>query len=236
MLLRLVDVSKRWGDAAVLDRINLELRAGTAVGVAGGNGAGKTTLLRIAAGVITPDQGMTCFRGVNIEKNLAAYQQKIGFLSAGDRGLYARLTVRQNLDFWGGLARLRRRHRQRRTREVLREFEIDELTDRRVDRLSMGQRQRVRLAMTFLHEPTIVFLDEPTTSLDEAGVAVLDAALARLIDAGGCVLWVAPEEAYETRITKWWLLENEELRRPDSSPTNLQPLDIMEQAPPAAAR
>lgn len=205
VLVALEGVRKSWGDHGVLDGVDLEIPAGAVVGVAGGNGAGKTTLLRIATGIILPDEGTTRFRGVDIEQDRPSYRQAIGFLSAGDRGLYARLTVRQNLDFWGGLAGLLRRKRRRRIGDVLSEFEIVEFADRRVDRLSMGQRQRVRLAMTFLHEPTIVFLDEPKTSLDEAGISLLNAAVARLVDQGGAVLWVSPE-AEESFVGRSWVL------------------------------
>jgi len=209
-LLRLERVSKRWNQSVVLDEVDLEVRAGAVVGVAGGNGAGKTTLLRIACGLIIPDGGTTCFAGKDIETAGAAYKRAVGLLSAGDRGLYARLTVSQNLDFWGGLAGLARRHRRARIEDVLSEFEISDLADRRVDRLSMGQRQRVRLAMTFLHDPKTIFLDEPRTSLDEAGISVLAAALERLIGRGGAALWVSPE-ADEPLVTEPWLLKDGKL-------------------------
>ena len=98
---------------------------------------------------------------------------------------------------------------------MLSEFEIvDDLADRRVDRLSMGQRQRVRLGMTFLHEPTIVFLDEPQTSLDKAGVALLNAALARLVDRGGAVVLASPEPSLPFA-GQSWILQTGELHAAD---------------------
>jgi ABC-2 type transport system ATP-binding protein len=207
VLLSLEGVAKNWGGQTVLDEVDLDIRAGAITGVAGGNGAGKTTLLRIASGMIIADRGTTRFRGADVTRHRASYQRAIGLLSAGDRGLYARLTVRQNLDVWGGMAGLSRDRRRERIAEVLAEFEIVELADRRVDRLSMGQRQRVRLAMTFLPEPVIVFLDEPRTSLDEAGVSVLADALGGLIGRGGAALWVSPE-ADEPVVTDHWLLRD----------------------------
>ena len=106
--LRLEGVTKRWG--AFLDNIDLDdWAAGTVTGVAGDNGTGKTTLLRIACGMVIPERGSVRFRGIDIERERASYQRAIGLLSAGDRGLYARLTVRQNLAFWSGLAGLSRR-------------------------------------------------------------------------------------------------------------------------------
>jgi ABC-2 type transport system ATP-binding protein len=211
-VLRLAEVSKAWAGTPVLDRVDLELRAGAVVGVTGSNGAGKTTLLRIASGIIMPDSGEVLFRGEDIERRRQRFQSHIGVLSAGDRGLYARLTVQQNLDFWGGLAGFSKAQRQRRGTEVIGLFELTELAERRVDRLSMGQRQRVRLAMTFLHEPTLLFLDEPRTSLDDHGVALLARALDELLDAGGAALWVAPDER-EPLLTEHWVLEGASLRQ-----------------------
>jgi ABC-2 type transport system ATP-binding protein len=188
-----------------LDEIELEICPGTLTGITGDNGAGKTTLLRIACGIIVPDRGAVLYGGIDIELQQSAYHRAIGLLSAGDRSLYARLTVQQNLSFWAGLAGLRRRHRERRIGEVLAEFDLGELAQRRVERLSMGQRQRVRLAMTFLHEPRLVFLDEPRTSLDEMGVSLLAGALNRLASQGGAALSVTHEH-YEPLVTDLWRL------------------------------
>jgi ABC-2 type transport system ATP-binding protein len=210
-VLALHGACKSWGDRPVLDQVDLEVPAGEIVRIAGGNGAGKTTLLRIAAGVILPEAGTVLFHGEDIERDRPGYQRRIGYLSAGDRGLYARLTVRQNLEFWGGLAGLSRRRRRRRLEDILADFEIGELADRRVDRLSMGQRQRVRLAMTFLHEPSMIFLDEPTTSLDAAGIEQIDVVLARVLAGGGAVLVVSPEAA-DPALERTWVLEAAELR------------------------
>jgi ABC-2 type transport system ATP-binding protein len=208
-LVALEGVGKKWGDYVALAGVDLDIAAGTVVGIAGGNGTGKTTLLRIAAGLILPDAGTIRFRGVDIEKDQPAYREAIGFLSAGDRGLYARLTVKQNLDFWGGLSGHTRQVRDARIDEVLFDFEIEALADRRVDRLSMGQRQRVRLAMTFLHNPSVVFLDEPTTSLDEAGVSRLYLVLADLISEGGAAVIVSPELPPSVTWESWILKDGE---------------------------
>jgi ABC-2 type transport system ATP-binding protein len=221
MLLCLEGVTKRWGSTVVLDSVDLALQPGTVTSVSGDNGAGKTTLLRIATGIIVPDQGAVRFRGTDIEQRQLGYHREIALLSAGDRGLYARLTVTQNLAFWSGLAGLSRRQRDPRIREVLSDFALDELAQRRVDRLSMGQRQRVRLAATFLHEPLLVFLDEPRTSLDEAGVSLLAQALARLTDRGGAALWVS-HEPDESLAGESWRLHEGHLHRIRGQITELE--------------
>ena len=204
-LLRLDRVTKRWGSELVLDEVTVELHPGAITGVGGDNGVGKTTLLRCACGIMLPDQGTARFRGKDIARGRAAYQRVIGLLSAGDRGLYARLTVTQNLDFCAGLAGLSRRRRRERIGGVLAEFDLEALAERRVDRLSMGQRQRVRMACMFLHEPLLVFLDEPRTSLDDTGVGLLGEALKRLTARGGAALWVS-HEAVEPLVDERWVL------------------------------
>ena len=222
-LLRLDGVTKRWNTELVLDEVALELRAGIVTGVVGENGVGKTTLLRSAAGIIVPDAGTTRFRGVDIERDRTAFQRHIGLLSAGDRGLYARLTVNQNLDFCAGLAGFSRRDRRERIGAVVAEFDLGALAPRRVDRLSMGQRQRVRMACMFLHQPLLVFLDEPRTSLDEAGVALLGEALKRLTDRGGAALWVS-HETHEPLVDEPWLLRDARLHRLDPDPAAQAPV------------
>jgi heme ABC exporter ATP-binding subunit CcmA len=192
--LALQGVTKRWPGvpAPVLDGIDLDVPPGTAVRIGGANGAGKTTLLRIAAGLIRPEHGRVTLGELDVDGDRTAFQRNVGFLSAASAGLYARLTVRDHLRFWARLALMRRDDRRTACARVIDAFELGALADRRVDRLSMGQRQRVRLAGALLHDPSVVLLDEPANSLDAEGTAVLVAELARLVERGGAVLWAAP--------------------------------------------
>ena len=193
-LLVLRGIHKRWGDLQVLEGVDLDLRPGDLVALTGPNGAGKTTLLRIATGLILPDAGEVRLRGLDPERERRAFQRLLGYLPAGNGGLYARLTVRQNLEFWAGLALLPRERRARAVDELMSRFKLDELASRRVDRMSMGQRQRVRLATTFVHDPEVVLLDEPATSLDDEGTAIVVEVLAELAARGGAAIWCAPSK------------------------------------------
>jgi ABC-2 type transport system ATP-binding protein len=165
---------------------------GTVVWLGGRNGAGKTTLMRIAVGILIPNSGSISMRGLHPDRDRRAYHQRLGFLPAGDRGMYARLTVAQNIELACRLALVRRRDRTRLVDRGLARFELGELAKRRVDRLSMGQRQRVRLAMTFVHEPDVVLLDEPHTSLDDPALDLVEAAMFECTLRGGSVLWCSP--------------------------------------------
>ena len=183
---------KSWRGVRVLDGVNLAIDAGQRIWVGGRNGAGKTTLLRAAAGLIVPDEGEVRLEGLDPERDRRAFQKRLGFLSAGNSGLYARLTVRDNLEFWAGLAFVPRAERRPAMETVIDRFDLTELADFRVDRLSMGQRQRVRVAGSFLHNPSVVLLDEPETSLDDDGLAAIRKALEDHAAGGGSAIICSP--------------------------------------------
>ena len=193
--LALTDIVRRMGQKEVLTGASLSIPAGIIGWLGGPNGSGKTTLLRIAAGVLVPESGSVALAGLDPERERRAFHRRLGFLSAGDRGLYARLTVLQNLEFWASVVLVPPRRRQGLIESALKRFQLDDLARTRVDRQSMGQRQRVRLAMTFLHEPDLVLLDEPHTSLDQPALELLDVALDELAARGGAALWCSPAHA-----------------------------------------
>jgi ABC-2 type transport system ATP-binding protein len=196
-LLAVDEVSKWWPGRPepTLDGLDLELEAGDVVSVSGRNGAGKTTLLRIIGGLVAPDRGGVQVAGIALGTDRRSYQREIGLLTPGDRGLYARISVQRNLDLWARMALIEAAERDKAMRYCYARFELDELGDIRVDRLSMGQRQRVRLAMAFLHFPRLVLLDEPATSLDAPALELLRGAVDDLVSRGGACLAVAPEGA-----------------------------------------
>jgi ABC-2 type transport system ATP-binding protein len=214
--LHLIGLTKRWRSdlPLVLDQLELTLAPGTTTWVGGRNGVGKTTMLRVAAGLIYPDSGRAEVWGVTARENPTRYQQLVSFLPAGDRGLYARLTVRRQLEFWARIAMVPRARFRQAIDEAIETFDLQELAERRVDRMSMGQRQRLRIAMTFLPRPEIVLLDEPLTSLDEEGASLLQAAVADVLARDGAVLWCSPSgEHLDMKFDAHWGLEGGRLVR-----------------------
>ncbi len=198
-MLSLRDIVKRWKGmaAAVLDGVSLRLLEGDVVGVHGRNGTGKTTLLRVAAGLIAPDSGEVDLEGTSPEANRRDFQRRIGYVSAGNGALFARLTVEHHLAFCSRLALLDAETARRASARVAEDFALDELRGKRVDRLSSGQRQRLRLALGFLHDPAVVLLDEPATSLDQPARELLQDALDRLRARGAAAIVCSPSRSAE---------------------------------------
>jgi len=193
-VLELRAITKRWPslEHAVLDDVDLVLEPGTVTWMEGRNGIGKTTLMRIAAGLIHPDAGEVHLDGLHPAGDRRAYQMRSALLSAGTGGLYARLSVRWHLGWWARLAFIEPRRRSAIVDASLERFDLVALASRRVDRMSMGQRQRLRLAGTFLHDPKLILLDEPRNSLDAEGIAILTAAVDAATARGAAVLWCSP--------------------------------------------
>lgn len=215
--LRLRQVCRGWrkrrGRTVVLQGVDLDARAGTVSWIGGANGAGKTTLLRVAAGILTAEEGTVRFDGLEPERDRGAYQRAVGLVSAGDRGLYARVTVRRQLDMQGRLGFIPRSVRDERVSSAIREFGLTDLATARTDHLSLGQRQRVRLAVSLLHRPRLALLDEPANSLDDDGLGVLKSVIERITRTGGVVIWCSPPHEREVIPTDHgYLLESGTLR------------------------
>jgi ABC-type multidrug transport system ATPase subunit len=197
LALELRAISKRWPgkQRPVLNNLDLCVAPGTAILLTGRNGAGKTTLLRVASGLIAPDSGGVKVHRLCPERSRREFHRRVALLSPGGSGLYARVSVRRHLDLAGRLALLTRSERAAATERAIDDFDLREVAGARVDRLSMGQRQRVRVAMAFLHGPTLVLLDEPSTSLDDRGIALLHSAVSQLVARGGAAIWCEPTDS-----------------------------------------
>ncbi|WAC55627.1 ABC transporter ATP-binding protein [Gordonia sp. SL306] len=148
-------VTVRFGDTTALDDVTVDVPAGQVVALVGGDGAGKSTLLRVFAGEIAPEDGTVHAPG----------KHGIGFLSAGP-GSWAALTVRQNLDFVGGIYGLGGERLNRRREELIERSGLGVAADRLASALSGGMRRKLGAAMAMLHRPELLLLDEPSTGVD----------------------------------------------------------------------
>lgn len=182
-MLRLDDVSCRFGDAPGLTGVTLDVPAGQVVALVGMNGAGKTTLMRLALGMLRPDRGAVRLFGQPLAKLPVARWRDVGAFVEVPLA-YPELTVRENLR----IASLLRGTEHARVEAALEEWQLGPLADRRYRRLSLGNKQRVGLAAALQHDPRLVVLDEPTNALDPASVIVLRESLVRRARDGAAVL------------------------------------------------
>jgi sodium transport system ATP-binding protein len=186
------------GEVLAASDVTLSCHAGEIFGLLGPNGAGKTTTLRCLATILSPTRGTATVAGHDLLKSPEHVRRSIGFLS-GTTGLYARLTPRETLRFFGAMYGWAGETLERRVEEVLSMFDVTSYADRPNDRLSTGMKQRVGLARAVVHDPPVLILDEPTTGLDPVVSRTVEQAVRRLADAGKCVvfsthmLWQAEE-------------------------------------------
>jgi len=151
--------------------VSFEVESGEAVAIVGHNGAGKTTLLRILATLIVPTRGRAMLGGFDVERDGAGARGKLGYHTGGDEGFYARLTGRENLEFFAAMNNLSGADAAKRIAAVTEWMGISEELDRQVRTLSTGMTHRLGLARALLHGPAVLLLDEPTRSLDPLAAA-----------------------------------------------------------------
>lgn len=158
-------LQKRFGDFTAVQDVSFGLEAGEIFGLLGPNGAGKTTTLRMLSGLLKPTGGEAFIDGVSVKAEPTKALANLGFLT-GDMDLYRRLRPEELLTFFGELYQTPKAELKTRVDYLMKAFDINDFADRHCEKLSTGQKQRVGIARTLVHDPKVVVLDEPTTGLD----------------------------------------------------------------------
>jgi ABC-2 type transport system ATP-binding protein len=159
------DLTRTFGSFTAVDHITFDVRAGEVFGFLGANGAGKTTAIRMLTGLLRPSAGRAVVAGHDVEAESEAIKRAIGYM--GQRfSLYEDLTVRENVTLYGGIYGLAPRDVRQRTDRMLARLGLSQTASQLVRALPLGWRQKIALSVALLHEPRIVFLDEPTSGVD----------------------------------------------------------------------
>lgn len=180
-------VTQRFGDDVAVDDISLVVAPGTILGIIGPSGAGKTTTVRMLTGALAPTDGRIRVMGEDPLHFRRQTRERIGYMPQ-QFALYPDLTARENVDFVASLFGVLWRTRHRRTREVLQLLELWDVRGREAGRLSGGMQRRLELASALVHDPWLLFLDEPTAGIDPLLRATIWTELHRLRDDGRTLL------------------------------------------------
>ncbi|MBU4271638.1 MAG: ABC transporter ATP-binding protein [Planctomycetes bacterium] len=159
------NLEKRFGGFVAVDRVSFQVERGEVFGFLGPNGAGKSTTIRMLCGILTPSGGSGTVAGFDIRTQPELVKTQIGYMSQ-KFSLYQDLTVEENIDFYGGIYRIPPEKRRRRKEWVIEMAGLAEHRRRPTSILSGGWKQRLALGCAILHEPPVVFLDEPTSGVD----------------------------------------------------------------------
>jgi ABC-2 type transport system ATP-binding protein len=184
-MLRVEGLRKRFGSLQALDDVNLEVGPGQLVGFLGPNGSGKTTTMRAVMGLITVDGGSITWNGVPVGP---VARRRFGYMPA-ERGVYPKMTVRDQIVYFARLAGLPREQARRNADRWMERVDIAGRADDEVINLSTGNQQRVQLAVALVHEPEVLLLDEPFSGLDPTAVETMKAVLLEEVERGAAVLF-----------------------------------------------
>ncbi len=159
------NLTKSFGDFTAVNNISFEVAKGEIFGFLGANGAGKTTAMKMLIGISKPSSGEAIVAGYNIDNQSEMVKKNIGYMSQ-KFSLYDDLTIKENITFFGGIYGLSRKQIKEKTAVLIAELKLEEVENQLVGALPLGWKQKLSFSVALLHEPKIVFLDEPTGGVD----------------------------------------------------------------------
>ena len=182
------DLHKGFGTVKAVDGVSFIARDGEITGLLGPNGAGKTTTLRMLYTLMRPDAGQVLVDGIDAATDAIAVRRRLGVLPDA-RGLYKRLSARENIDYFARLQGLDAPTRRRRIDELIAALGMADIAERRTEGFSQGQRVKTAIARALVHDPGNVLLDEPTNGLDVMATRAMRTFMLELKQEGRCVLF-----------------------------------------------
>ncbi|MCB1560542.1 MAG: ABC transporter ATP-binding protein [Xanthomonadales bacterium] len=180
-------LTRRFGELVAVDHVDLDVPRGQIHGFLGPNGSGKSTTIRMLCGLLLPTEGEINVLGLDIPRQSETLRRRIGYMTQRF-SLFEDLSVRENLEFLAAVQELPRDRAKQRVGELLREYRLDDRAKQLAGTLSGGQKQRLALAAAIIHEPELLFLDEPTSAVDPESRRDFWDKLFALADAGTSIL------------------------------------------------
>ena len=187
-VIQLQNIHKSYGSTPVLKGIDLSVSAGQVVGYIGPNGAGKSTTIKILIGMLPDYTGEATVLGMDVKTNALDIKRRIGYVPE-NAALYDTLTPMEYLQFIGQLYGLDRLHIDAKALELLRLFQLSDYANARMTTFSKGMRQKVLLISGLLHNPDVIFLDEPLSGLDANAVALVKEIIRQLANSGKTIFY-----------------------------------------------
>lgn len=158
-------LTKTFGDFTAVDEISIKVKKGEIFGFLGANGAGKTTAMKMLTGLLTPTSGKALVSGFDVYSQSESIKKNIGYMSQ-KFSLYDDLTPEENIRFYGGIYGLDHQQLSKKKKELVQSLELEEVRKKLVGSLPLGWKQKLAFAISIIHDPSIVFLDEPTGGVD----------------------------------------------------------------------
>ncbi|MBW4827810.1 MAG: ATP-binding cassette domain-containing protein [Clostridiaceae bacterium] len=188
-MIEVKNISKHFKDVVAVDNISFKVEEGKVFGLLGENGAGKTTTLRMLATMLKPSTGTANIRGYDLIQEPADVRGEIGILFGGETGLYDRLSARENIEYFGLLNGMTKKDISVQIEKLSRSLEMEDYIERRVGKFSKGMKQKVALARSIVHNPSIMFFDEPTSGLDVTAVRIVHKFIKELKSEGKTIIF-----------------------------------------------
>jgi len=188
-MLELKGLTKRFGNITAVDSLSFTVQRGEIFGLLGENGAGKTTTLRMLATMLKPTSGTALLAGFDVVRSPEEVRRRVGFLFGGESGLYDRLTVYENIQYFGELNDMPLSAIKKRIDELADIFDMKDFLNKRAGKLSKGMRQKASFARAIIHNPDVLLLDEPTSGLDVGAMREVQAFLKDQKETGKTILF-----------------------------------------------
>jgi len=182
-MIKLTNLTKKFGNFTAVNNINLEINAGDFFGFLGQNGAGKTTTIKMITGLFAPTNGSVHIGGYDIQKNHIEAKKLIGYIP-DQPFLYEKLTGKEFLFFCGGLYKIEKSKLKNKIDETIDQLKIEQWVDKRTEEYSQGMKQRIAIASALLHNPKLLVVDEPMVGLDPQSALLVKNVLKRKASEG----------------------------------------------------